>query len=323
MVSRKDGETSDGQQYRGIDCAGLGEGAVNWDDFRYFLAVAAEGSLSAAARVLRVNPATVSRHVDALEERLAVRLFDRRQDGYTVTPAGEKLAERARAIESEIFALSRAFDAEDRGLTGTVSVTATESLTVPFLIPNLPHLRDRHPGIRLQLVSDYRLLNLSRREADVAIRLARPQQGDLVVRKIGSMGFGLYASQAYVAAQGMPDSVADLKEHAVIDWLDGYPESAPVIWLRQVLEGRSAAFATNPASGRLAAAKAGIGIALVPCMVSEGSGLVRVLPEVEIPCVDLWLLVHRDLARIARVRAVLDFIHDRARADADRIGGQG
>jgi DNA-binding transcriptional LysR family regulator len=295
---------------------------MNWDDFRYFLAVAAEGSLSAAARVLRVNAATVSRHVDALEERLAVRLFDRRQDGYTVTPAGEKLLERARTIESEIFALSRAFDAEDRGLTGTVSVTATESLTVPFLIPNLPHLRDRYPGIRVQLVSDYRLLNLSRREADVAIRLARPQQGDLVVRKIGSMGFGLYASHDYIEAHGEPATVAELKEHAVIDWLDGYPESAPVVWLREVMEGRAPAFATNPASGRLAAAKAGMGIALVPSMVSEGSGLVRVLSHVEIPCVDLWLLVHRDLARIARVRAVLDFIHDRARIDADRIGGR-
>ena len=140
--------------------------AINWDDLRYFLAVAEEGSLSAAARILRVNPATVSRHVDALEERLSVRLFDRRQDGYGLTQAGEKLLDRARTIETEMFMLARAFDAEDRGLTGIVFVTATESLTVPFLIPNLSLLKARHPGIRLQLVSEYRMLNLSRREAD-------------------------------------------------------------------------------------------------------------------------------------------------------------
>lgn len=295
---------------------------MNWDDLRYFLAVASEGSLSGAARVMRVNPATVSRHVDALEQRLAVRLFDRRQDGYLTTPAGEKLLERARIIEDEMFALSRAFDAEDQGLTGTVSVTATESLTVPFLIPNLPRLRERHPGIRLQLVSDYRMLNLSRREADVAIRLARPEQGDLVVRRIGEMGFGLYASQAYLDTAGTPRTTGELAGHAMIDWLDGYPETKPVSWFREVMGDRPPVFATNPASGRLAAARAGMGITLVPCMVSEGwSGLVRVLPEVEIPAVDLWLLVHRDLSRIARIRAVLDFIHERAGLEAYRLSG--
>ena len=301
---------------------------MNWDDLRYFLAVAAEGSLSAAARTLKVNPATVSRHIDALEDRFGVRLFDRRQDGYGLTEAGEKIAVRARAIETEMFGLARAFDAEDRGLAGTVTVTATESLTVPFLIKNLPLLQDRHPGIRLHVVNEYRMLNLSRREADVAIRLARPDQGDLVIRKIGMMGFGLYASPDYLATHGAPSTPADLVNHAVIDWLDGFPENAPVSWLRAQLAGRPPAFSTNPASGRLAAARAGVGIALVPCMVAEEAlgdgpgGVVRVLADTEIPGVDLWLLVHRDLARIARVRAVLDFIHERARAEEARIGGR-
>lgn len=296
---------------------------VNWDDLRYFLAVAGEGSLSGAARALRVNPATVSRHVDALEERFAVRLFDRRQDGYGLTPAGEKLLARARGIEAEMFALGRAFDAEDRGLAGTVTVTSTESLTVPFLIRNLPLLQQRHPGIRLHLVNEYRMLNLSRREADVAIRLARPEQGDLTIRKIGVMGFGLYASTGYIAAHGVPASAADLRQHRVVDWLDGFPENDTVLWLRRQIGDSVPVFSTNPASARLAAARMGIGIALVPCMVAEGvTGMVRVLPDEAIPGVDLWLLVHRDLVRIARVRAVLDFIHDRAQAEADRIAGR-
>lgn len=303
--------------------AGGSSGNMNWDDLRYFLAVAAEGSLSAAARILRVNPATVSRHVDALETRFEVRLFDRRQDGYGLTEAGEKLAARARGIEAEMFGLARAFDAEDRGLAGTVAVTSTESLISPFLIRNLPLLQERHPGIRLQVVNEYRFLNLSRREADVAIRLARPEQGDLVIRRIGTLGFGLYAAPDYLETRGEPESPADLADHSVIDWLDGFPENAPVSWLRQHLGGRPAAFATNPASARLAAARAGIGIALVPCMVAEEVGGVRrVLPGAEIPGVDLWLLVHRDLSRLARIRAVLDFLHERAQADADRIAGR-
>lgn len=296
---------------------------MNWDDLRYFLAVAAGGSLSAAARALRVNPATVSRHVDALEARFGVRLFDRRQDGYTLTEAGEKLAVRARAIETEMFGLARAFDAEDKGLAGTVTVTSTESLTGPFLIRALPRLRQTHPGIRLQIVNEYRSLNLSRREADVAIRLARPEQGDLVMRRIGTMGFGLFAADEYLEQYGRPNAPADLAQHAVVDWLDGFPENAPVSWLRGHMAGQPAAFATNPASARLAAAKAGIGIALVPCMVAEGvAGIRRILPEVEIPGVDLWLLVHRDLSKLARIRAVLDFIHERAHAEADRIAGR-
>jgi len=303
--------------------SGGASGGMNWDDLRYFLAVAAEGSLSAAARALRVNPATVSRHVDALEARFEVRLFDRRQDGYGLTEAGEKLAARARGIETEMFGLARAFDAEDKGLAGTVAVTSTESLIIPFLIRNLPLLQARHPGIRLQIVNEYRFLNLSRREADVAIRLARPEQGDLVMRRIGTLGFGLYAAPSYLEARGAPRSAADLAGHAVIDWLDGFPENAPVSWLRHQMADRPPAVATNPASARLAAARAGAGIALVPCMVAEDvDGVVRVLPEVEIPGVDLWLLVHRDLSRLARVRAVLDFIHERAQAEADRISGR-
>ena len=298
-------------------------GAMNWDDLRYFLAVSNEGSLSAAARLLRVNPATVSRHVDSLEARFGVRLFDRRQDGYGLTPAGEKLMARAAGIETEMFALARAFDAEDRGLAGTVTVTATESLTGPFLIRNLPLLRQQHPGIRLHIVNEYRMLNLSRREADVAIRMGRPEQGDLVIRKIAVMGLGLYAAPAYLEARGVPETAADLRRHAVIDWLDGFPETAPVTWLRRMMADRPAVFSTNPASGRLAAARAGVGIALVPCMVAETvDDVVRVLPDEAIPTIDLWLLVHRDLARLAKVRVVLDFIHDRAQAEADRIAGR-
>lgn len=296
---------------------------MNWDDLRYFLAVADGGSLSAAARAMKVNPATVSRHVDALESRLAVRLFDRRQDGYGLTPAGDKLLGRARQIESEMFALGRAFDAEDRGLTGTVTVTATESLTGPFLIRNLPRLSERHPGIRIGLVNEFRMLNLSRREADIAIRLARPEQGDLMIRRIGTMGFGLYASHAYVERHGVPTTAAGLRGHALIDWLDGFPENEPVSWLRRHLGDAGPVFSTNPASGRLAAARAGIGIALVPCMVTEPyEDLVRVLPDEPLPGIDLWMLVHRDLARLAKVRAVLDFIHDRSQAEADRIAGR-
>lgn len=296
---------------------------MNWDDVRYFIAVAEQGSLSAAGRHLRVNPATVGRHIDSLEDRLDVRLFDRRKDGYTLTQAGEKMLDRAQSIENEFFALKRVFDAEDRDLVGTVTVTATESLTKPFLIQNLPMLYARHPGIRMHLVNEYRSLNLSRREADVAIRLARPEQGDLVIRKIGEMGYGLYASKSYLEKRGVPEKLGDLRSHDMIDWLEDFPEVGSVSWLRRHAGSKPPIFSTNEASGRIAAVRAGIGIALVPCMMaSMEPSLVRVLGHENNPFLDLWLLAHRDLARIARVRATLDFIAERAREEADFISGR-
>ena len=296
---------------------------MDWDDLRYFVAVSAAGSLSGAARALKVNPATCGRHIDSLEAHLGARLFDRRKDGYALTVAGEKLLDRARVIETEVFALERGFDAEDRGLEGTVTVTATETLAVSFLVRNLPILRARQPGIRVHAVTEYRSLNLSRREADVAIRLVRPEQGDLIQRRIGELGYGLYASPEYLDLAGRPASAEALVEHQLIGWLDDFPEVPPVIWFRQQQAEARPGLATNQPSARLAAARAGLGITLVPCLSTLGvSGLERVLPDEIIPTVDLWLLVHRDISRLERVRVVLDFINERAKADAALLAGR-
>ena len=167
----------------------------DWNDLRFFLAVARLGSLSAAARALKVDPATVGRRITSLERALSVRCFERRADGYRLTAAGRKLQQHAERVEQDLLGLSRALDAEEREVEGLVTVTASDSVALPVLIPALPMLRDMHPGIRIDLITSNRVLSLARREADVAVRTVRPEEGDLLTRKIGTMRYGLFVAE--------------------------------------------------------------------------------------------------------------------------------
>ncbi len=234
----------------------------NWDDLRFFVAVAREGSLLAAARNLRVNPATVSRRIDRLEQALGRRLFHRSNMGYTISEDGERILGHAQALESEIFDLDRtAADNEDLG--GVVTVTLTEALAESFLIPLLPGLRAHYPGIRIDLIRDDRSLNLSRREADIALRLVRPKQDGLMQRKIGELGFGLYATPAYLKENGTPQNQRQLSRHRVIVWIDDYAGLGPIAWWRQAVP-QPPVFRSNSPSCRRAAAIEGLGIAGPP-----------------------------------------------------------
>lgn len=292
----------------------------NWDDLRFFVAVAREGSLLAAARRLRVNPATVGRRIDRLESALGQRLFFRSHSGYTLTEDGERIRRHAQALENEIFDLDRAA-ARGGDAVGTVTVTLTESLAEAFLVPLLPAFRDRHPGVRIDLILDDRSLNLSRREADMALRLARPRQEGLKLRKIATLGFGLFAAPEYLERHGTPRSPGQLAAHHVITWMDDYAGLAPIVWWHRVAP-QASALRSNAPGCRRAAANAGLGIALLPCVLAQrDSCLRRLLPELEIPALDVWLVVHRDLARHPRVRAFLDFVAGQAQTHAESLRG--
>src|SRR5258708_14885861 len=170
---------------------------MDWDHLRFVLAVADAGGLSAAARALRVDTATVSRRLDALEAELRCKLFNRSRQGLKSTAAGAKLLTHARRIEGEVRALGFALSAEDRGLDGTVVITATEPIASGLVVPALDAFRARHPRIALEIVTDIRALDLSRREADIALRLGRPHEGDLKIRRLGSGAHPLFARPPY------------------------------------------------------------------------------------------------------------------------------
>jgi DNA-binding transcriptional LysR family regulator len=180
-----------------------------------------------------------------------------------------------------------------------------------------------YPSLRVELVRTEQTLNLSRRETDIALRLARPHQLDLRVRRIARLDFGLYASPAWIEQFGSPRESSDLKNCDVIDWVDKRPDYPAIRWFTQATDASRIIFRANSPSDRLTAAREGIGVALGPCLVGDTDpGLVRLLPELELVGPEVWLLVHRELADLARVRVVLDVLAQCARADASRFAGR-
>ncbi|WP_448206133.1 LysR family transcriptional regulator [Azospirillum sp. sgz302134] len=273
---------------------------MDWDDLRFFIELARNGSLSATARRLRVDHTTVARRVAALESRLGIKLFDRLPRGYALTPEGEEVAALAARLEEDAFAIERFAQGQPGEPSGTVRLSAPPVFASAFIAPRLGPFRERFPQIVLELVGDARAASLTRREADLAVRLNRPDQEGLVSRRLGTMGYGLYASPSY------------LEKRAEADWgFVGYDESLDHVpqqrWLRGVAAGRPFVFRANDLASLAAAARAGLGIAALPHFLGRPDpGLVHVPTEPAPGGRELWLLVHNDLRRAGRVRAVMD-----------------
>lgn len=296
---------------------------MDWDLLRFVLAVAEAGGVSAAARALGVDAGTVSRRLDAVEAQLRCKLFHRTRRGLTPTAAGTKLIAPAQRIAAEIRRLDFELSAEDRGLAGPVVVTATEAVAAGFLAPILPALHARHPGIAVEIVTDIRALDLGRREADIALRLVRPRLGDLAARRLGEVGYGLYGSPAYLDTRGEPDLRRHCAGHTLIDWPLDYTIIPQVPWLRRHAAAANVAMRSGSALARLAACSSGLGLSLLPCVLAEGDRrLRRIEVAVSPPVQELWLVTHRDLARVARVRVVLEHIGVEAKRTRHRLIGR-
>ncbi len=281
----------------------------NWDDLRFFLAVARAGRLGAAGQRLQVDSTTVGRRIAALEDGLGTRLFDKSPRGYVLTEAGNKLLAHAEAMESSSFDLFREISGEAAEPTGTVRVATAEPFGSQFLAANLGYLRRRYPGIEIELVEATRTLSLSKREADLAIILARPKSGRLVRRKLGEFKLRLYAAPAYLRERGPVKNAADLADQDLIGSVDDLIEAPEQRTLEDAVEKPNVVLRAASATAQYNAAAAGLGIALLPCYMAENArGLVPVLPdEVEVVR-DLWLAAHEDLAHLARIQAVCRFM---------------
>jgi len=282
---------------------------IDWDDVRVALATHRRGSHGGAARLLGVDRTTVGRRIAALEASLGTQLFDRTPTGLTPTEAGLALLARAERAEAEILAAEREIGGADARVSGTVRVTAGDGIVHYVVVPALAELRRAHPGITIELRADTRSLDLSRREADVAIRLARPTEPALVARRFGATRFGLYASHAYLERRGTPRTAADLAGHDLVGFdasLDHLPQ---VRWLRTTIPApRWAVRATTTTAQALACAD-GAGIALLGTFVAPcDQRLVAVLPSLKPPARDAWLVVHEDMKKSARVVAVLEWL---------------
>ncbi|MFO0547299.1 MAG: LysR family transcriptional regulator [Polyangiaceae bacterium] len=283
--------------------------SISWDDLRFALEVARRGSHGGAGRALAVDPTTVGRRLTALEAALGARLFDRTPRGLEPTEAGRTLFARAERVEEEVLAAERELGGADTRVTGAVRITAGDGLTHYVLVPALPALRRAHPGLTVELRADTKTLDLSRREADVALRLVRPSEPALVGKKLAAMRFRLYASRAYIERRGVPRSAEDLAEHDFVGFDASLDALHQVRWLRtQVAKPRWVVRATSTTAQLLACGE-GLGIALLATFVgSREERVVPVLPTLEPPPRETWIVVHRDVRKSARIAAVLAWL---------------
>jgi len=275
---------------------------ADWEDIRHFVTLAREGTLSAAARTLGVDHATVARRVAALETSTGLKLVDRRARTTTLTEDGKRIAAVAAPMEETAFALLRAAQAAKPGIDGEVSISAPPNFASSVIAPQLIQLRHQHPGIRLKLIGEKRRASLSRREADVALRLLRPVEAGLFVRKIGSFGFSLYGAPAYL--EKTPPHA-----FAFIGYDASMAESPQEVWLGTIIGKREVVLRTNDLETQVAAARSGLGIAALPHYLGDGDPHLQRYAVTQRPISrDVWLVVHRDLRQVPAVRAVMEFL---------------
>lgn len=279
---------------------------LSWDDLRFVLALAEAGSLAKAARRLGVDHTTVGRRITAAETALGARLFTHAPTGYTLTPDGERLLGPIRSVEDAVLAVERAAASGLGGLDGPVRITSPETFGVAYLAPRLAAFGRSHPGLTLELAPSGEVLDLGRREADVAVRFFRSRPQSLVVRRVAEVGYGLYASPDYLAAHPV-DGPDDLANHRLLA-----PPTSPTAtdarWLAGLSRGARPAFVSDLTLALIGAAHAHAGVAVLPRYLGDPDPGLTHLPMPDAPVDVVWLTVHQDLKDTPRVRVVLDFL---------------
>jgi DNA-binding transcriptional LysR family regulator len=298
----------------------MANGEPAWDLYRSFLAVAGEGSLSAAARALGMTQPSLGRHVRQLETILGVSLFTRSPQGLALTDVGAELAEHARGMAAASAALRRAASGSRQEVRGVVRITCSEVIGGEVLPAMLADLRRQQPGIVVELSLSDAAEDLLRKDADIAVRMLRPSQAALVARRVGAIGIGLYAHRRYLKERGTPRTLADLGQHALI----GFDRETPAL---RAMRGRVPggevyarehfALRTDSPLAQLAALRAGYGIgACQRPLARRERQLVPVLPEAFGLDLDTWLVMHEDLRANRRVRLVYDHLFEALKAYA-------
>ncbi len=293
----------------------------NWDEIRTAYHVAREGTVSGAAQALGVHHATVIRHIDALEGRLGVKLFQRHARGYSATEAGEDLLQVAGATDDQFTQLLGRIRGRGEGVTGDLVVTSLTSLS-SLLTPVLADFQEQNPDVRIRYLTGDRLFRLEYGEAHVAIRAgAAPDQPDNVVQPFMKQSMRMVATQDYVKENGQPGTVRELSEHRIIGH-DSATSRAPFnIWLRDHVPDDAIAFRVTDNRAMGDAVLSGAGIGFVPVWeLGNHPDLVEILPALSDWDAPLWLVTHVDLHRTSKVQAFLAFLKDRARDWAEKWG---
>ena len=281
----------------------------DWNDLRYFLELSRQGKLVRAAARLHVDHTTVSRRITALEKQLDVRLFDKSPSGYQLTDAGLRLLPLAEQIESSSHRLYQDIAGKDARLGGTVRVAAPEALGTQVLARHVAELRREHPDIGLELIDETRRLSLSKREADIAISLSRPDSGRLVAWKLCDYRLRLYATRDYLEAHAPIESTEDLAAHDFVSYIDDLIDMPELRFFDSTVKNANVVFRSTNVSAQFNAILDGIGLGLVHCFMAQREPRLQVVLPTQVSVErSYWLLVHEDLRHVARVDAVCDFL---------------
>jgi DNA-binding transcriptional LysR family regulator len=293
-------------------------GPMDWDDLRVFLAVARRESLSAAGKALRIDPATVGRRISRLEDSLGARLFVKSPQGYALTETGARLVPRAEAAEAALRGLDEAAETPE-GLTGQIRLGAPDGCANYLLPQVLAQMCDRHPGLEVQLVALPRVFNLSKREADMAIGVSRPEAGRLVVQKLTDYRLHLAASRHYLAAHPPIASRGDLRAHRLVGYIPDMIFDKELDYLAEL--GLAAPpLASNSVSVQLNFLRAGAGVGVVhDFALPAAPDLQRILPDDISLTRSFWLIRHADDARVPRLTRFAEDLVRLCRAEMARL----
>jgi DNA-binding transcriptional LysR family regulator len=291
----------------------------DWADIRLFLAILDQGSLIGAAEYLGLTQPTVGRRLAAMETRFGTPMFVRAGRRMQLTDAGKAILDSARRMEIEMLAIERNLEAQSTALCGEVTISATEGTGTEWLTPVLRDFHREYPEIMLNVQIESRAVDLIHREADIALRLSQPVQPELIARRLVTVGFGLYASRAYLDSAPPVRALEDLSAHQRVglrtpgnreQLFESLPSIPPLLG--------TYSYVSNSPTAQIVAVQAGFGIGILSHRWAAMAGkLIRVLPDYNAAAIDLWLVTHEELRHSARIRTTYDYIAERARADAD------
>jgi DNA-binding transcriptional LysR family regulator len=287
---------------------------LDWNDLRYFLAIARAGTLAGAAQALGVNHSTVFRRLNAFEDRLGVRLFERLPEGYVPTSEGEEIRRHAEAVDDSINAMARTVAGRDYRLSGRIRLTTAASLASDYVAGYLLQFRHSHPDITVEIATGDNDFDLTRREADVALRATQSPPDFLVGRKLLEIPWFVCAGRETLVRHGTPTRMADLGGFPLIGADDSFVRLPPFAWLRRSFPDQQFVARANDLGTMRALTLAGMGLAVMPgdqyC-----TDLVHLFPIDPPFSGQLWLLTHPDLRHVARIRTFMDFLADSIRGD--------
>lgn len=290
---------------------------MDWDDARYFLAVARAGQMLGASSRLGVSQALLSRRIAALEATVGARLMDRSPRGCTLTEAGQAMVQAAEKMEEEFATAAARLSGADETISGTIRIGAPDGFGATFLSANLGRLHERYPQLSIQMVPITRNFSLSQREADLAVMVGRPDRGRLRVRRLTDYTLSLYASAAYLERAGTPTSRDALGRHTKVGYVEDLISTPELLYAHEFLKDWRSDIEVSSAMGQLEAVRAGAGIGVLHDFVVAGQpDLVRLLPELTARRT-YWMVWHENMRRTRRVLAVADMLSDMVRAQSD------